>query len=75
MKTYKWKSNMYMWTAFGLFIIGLALIITATVFQSVLSYEKFGAIITKNIFIPHWSAWFYLGGLPLGVGYFMWMIR
>lgn len=72
MKTYKWKSSIYKWVVAALITIGIASITTAIILQSVLSYEKFGVIITNNILIPHWSAWFYLGGLPLVVG--MWMI-
>jgi hypothetical protein len=31
--------------------------------QSILSYEKFGVIFGENIFIPHKSAWWFLGTL------------
>lgn len=54
-----------------LFIIAVILIlfaticvIYATIMQSILSYEKFGVIFnSETIFIPHESAWWYLGGL------------
>lgn len=53
-------------------VIGIACIIMATVWQQILIYQKFGVIFGGDnftIFIPHWSAWFYLGVIPVFLGY------
>jgi hypothetical protein len=51
-------------------LIGLGSIICAGVFQQVLCYQMFGVVFEK-MFIPHWSALFYLGIVPLCVGWAM----
>lgn len=47
-----------------LFIIGILSIIFALIMQAVLCYQKFGAVF-ENSFIPHWSAYFFFGVIPL----------
>ena len=62
----------YIVLGIALFIIGIGCIITATVCQQILIYQKFGVIFGGDnftIFIPHWSAWFYLGIIPTFLGY------
>ena len=55
-----------------LFLIGgFGCVVYAGVMQMILCYQKFGAIITENLFIPHWSAWFYFGAVPMITGYVM----
>ena len=46
-----------------LFLFSLGSVIYASVMQAILSYEKFGVIFSDNIFIPHSSAWWFLGAL------------
>lgn len=55
----------------SLLLIGISCILYAEIMQMVLCYQKFGAIITENLFIPHWSAWFYFGAVPMITGYVM----
>ena len=55
-----------------LIFAGLASIITAVIWQQILIYQKYRVLFGGdgfNIFIPHWSAWSYLGIIPLIVGY------
>ena len=43
-------------------IIAILCVIFASVNQAILMYERYGVIFnTEAVFIPHWSAWFYLG--------------
>lgn len=43
-------------------IIGIVCVGFACVMQTVLMYERYGVIFnTEAVFIPHWSAWFFLG--------------
>lgn len=50
----------------ALFLFSLGCVIYASVMQCVLSYEKYGVIFSEgNVFIPHESAWWYLGGLGI----------
>ena len=51
-------------------LIGLSSIICAVVWQQTLCYQMFGVVFEK-VFIPHWSALFYLGIVPLCVGWAM----
>lgn len=47
-------------------IAGTCCVLYATIMQCVLCYEKFGVIFNSDdFFIPHKSAWFYLGGIGL----------
>lgn len=46
-----------------LFVFALGSVGYAGVMQAILSYEKFGVIFGENVFIPHNSAWWFLGGL------------
>lgn len=55
-----------------LIFVGLASIITAVIWQQILIYQKYGVLFDGdgfNIFIPHWSTCYYLGIIPLLVGY------
>lgn len=71
MKTAELKQILYMTFAIVLFLIGAAAVIYAQVMQCILSYHKFGVIISEHIFIPHWSAWFYFGIIPTAVAAIM----
>jgi len=53
-----------------LVFIGVACLLFAAFYQMALVYEKFGFILTGDtqIFIPHWSAYFYLGIIPFVAG-------
>lgn len=53
-----------------LLLFGLCCVATAVIWQQVLCYQIFGAIFS-NIFIPHYSAWLYLGGIPMIIGSLM----
>lgn len=55
---------------FILIILGLACCLVAFICQQVICYQTFGAIF-EQVFIPHWSAWFYLGAVPLTSGSLM----
>lgn len=46
-----------------LFLFSLGSVGYASVMQAILSYEKFGVVFSENIFIPHSSAWWFLGAL------------
>lgn len=59
----KRKMRLVLWAT--LLVLGIASIVFASVYQCTLAYDKFGAIIMKNLFIPHWSAWFFLVGIVL----------
>ena len=67
----KIKSNKKFNSTFLIVIIVLLLLFTlgsvgyASVMQAILSYEKFGVIFAEGIFIPHSSAWWFLGALGL----------
>lgn len=54
-------------------IISACCVIFAFIYQMVLIVEKFGFIIGGdiNIFIPHWSALFYLGAITIFLGLFI----
>lgn len=56
------------WFGIALIMLGLASFIIAIVWQQVLCFQRFGAIFDE-VFIPHWSAFFYLGFIPMGIGY------
>ena len=58
------------WIGIILFLVGIGCIIAALIWQQVLCYQMFGAIF-DHIFIPHWSAWLYCGGVPAIVGLFL----
>lgn len=61
---------MKFWLGCALVIFGLICIVIAIVWQQVLCFQKFG-VIFDEIFIPHWSAFFYLGVIPGAIGYFI----
>lgn len=61
---------MKIWIGIVLELLGIACIIYAVVWQQVLCFQMFGVIFEK-VFIPHWSALFYLGVIPLGAGFAM----
>jgi hypothetical protein len=46
-----------------LFLFSLGSVGYASVMQAILSYEKFGVVFSENVFIPHSSAWWFLGAL------------
>lgn len=53
-----------------LLLIGLGCVVAGAIWQQVLCYQMFGVIFQK-VFIPHWSAWLYLGAIPMMVGSLM----
>lgn len=59
---------MRFWLAVILGVIGIGCILTAVIWQQVLCYQTFG-VIFDEVFIPHWSALFYLGVIPLFVAW------
>ncbi len=61
---------MKFWFGFSLAMLGLISIVVAIVWQQVLCFQRFG-VIFDEIFIPHWSALFYLGAIPALIGYFI----
>ena len=61
---------MKFWTGIILCFLGLGCVCCAVVWQLVLCYQMFGAVFQK-VFIPHWSAFFYLGIIPLCIGWTM----
>ena len=55
-------------------LIGIVCVIIAIVWQQILIYQKYGFLFGSDgfsIFIPHWSAWFYLGIIPFLIGWSM----
>lgn len=58
---------MKFWIGAILALIGIGCVVAAVVWQQTLCYQTFGAVFEK-VFIPHWSAWFYLGTIPLAIG-------
>jgi hypothetical protein len=46
-------------------LAGAGAVIYASIMQCILIIEKYGALIDIVSFIPHKSAWFYLGSIPL----------
>ena len=61
---------MKFWIEIILCLLGLGCVSCAVVWQQVLCYQMFGVVFQK-VFIPHWSAWFYLGIIPLCAGWVM----
>lgn len=73
-KRYRSKETLKLILSITLFLIGLAGIIYAIVMQAVLCYEKFGVIISSDaIIIPHLSLLGYLGVIPMGIGFIVFM--
>lgn len=58
------------WLGIALVIIGVACVTFALIMQTVVSVEKFGFAI-DSIFVPHWSAWFFMGVFPLFAGWIL----
>lgn len=58
------------WIGIVLILIGSACVIAALIWQQVLCYQMFGAIFDQ-VFIPHYSAWLYCGGVPVIAGLFL----
>lgn len=61
---------MKFWIGLALCLIGVICVICGCVWQQILCYQMFGFIFDK-LFIPHWSAWFYLGMIPIIIGWIM----
>ena len=61
---------MKFWIGIILCLLGLVCVGCAVVWQQVLCYQMFGVVFQK-VFIPHWSALFYLGIIPLCAGLVM----
>ncbi len=55
-------------------IIGLAAFVYAMAMQYILQVEKYGAVTTIVSFIPHKSAWFYIGLIPCIISFFFFLI-
>lgn len=58
---------MKFWIGALLTLIGMGCAVCAIVWQQILCYQTFGVVFEK-VFIPHWSAWFYLGIIPVAIG-------
>lgn len=65
------KNIFYYIIAITLAIIGIVSTGYAIIMQFVLSYQKFGVIITENIIIPDWSLLGYLGIIPIAISWTM----
>ena len=61
---------MKFWFGFALAMLGVVSIIIAVIWQQVLCFQQFG-VIFDEVFILHWSALFYLGVIPIRIGYFI----
>ena len=61
---------MKFWIGLIIFFLVLGCIICGAVWQQVLCYQMFGVVFQK-VFIPHWSAWLYLGIIPFCSGWVM----
>lgn len=61
---------MKFWIGLIIFFLGICCIICGAVWQQVLCYQTFGVIFEK-VFTPHWSALFYLGVIPMIIGWIM----
>lgn len=48
-------------------LVGLGCVAYASIMQYILVIEKYGAIIDVVSFIPHKSAWFFIGIIPLSL--------
>ena len=68
-KINKKKDKFKFWCIFTLisllYLFAFSCLVYFIVMQCILSYEKFGVIISQNIFIPHKSAWWLLGVLAV----------
>ena len=53
-----------------LLLIGLGCVVAGVIWQQVLCYQMFG-VVFQEVFIPHYSAWLYLGVIPMIVGSLM----
>lgn len=58
-----WKNILLVVIMILLILFAIGCVGYASVMQMVLSYERFGVVFNESIFIPHESAWWYLGGL------------
>ena len=61
---------MKFWIGIILCLLGLGCVVCALVWQQVLCYQMFG-VVFQEVFIPHWSAWLYLGIIPFCSGWVM----
>lgn len=50
-----------------LFVLGFLSLVFACIMQCVVSVQMFGVVL-KQVFIPHWSAWFFFGAIPMLIG-------
>lgn len=60
---------MKFWIGIVLCVLGTGCIVFAIVWQQILCSQMFGVVLAK-VLIPHWSAWFYLGAIPLCIGFY-----
>lgn len=65
------KSNFVHWIGIMLICLGIICVLFALIYQMILSGAVYGIIFTGRIIIAHWSAWFFLGLIPMGIGYFI----
>lgn len=69
------KTSFMFWLLFViislLYLFAFGCMIYVIVMQGILSYEKFGVIISQNVFIPHKSTWWLLGMLAMLPAYLL----
>lgn len=53
-----------------LFILGTTSVGFAWIMQCFICVQMYG-VVFKQVFIPHWSSWFYLGIIPTFIGCFL----
>lgn len=63
----KKKYSILFWLGIAMFIIGFAFVLTGAILQQIFIAKEYGFIFA-DILLIHWSAWFYLGWIPLIFG-------
>lgn len=53
-----------------LMILGVMSVCFAEIMQCVICVQMYG-VVFKQVFIPHWSAWFFLGVIPMLVAHIL----
>ena len=59
------KTKTWFWIVLTILLalFAIASVCYASIMQMLLCYEKYGVVFNKGVFIPHNSAWWFLGGL------------
>lgn len=61
------KYNILYWFGISMFIIGITLVLTGAILQQIFIAKEYGFLFADLLLI-HWSAWFYLGWIPVIFG-------